>query len=178
MLVIKPRVPIAPGKIINYRDIEDITLQSKGLSSHVAIGYRAKTISVDSVSAVNYLIKPLDRVDVIGTFTFPNARNDRDIDTITLTILQSVLVLATGSDTAQSFDGSGRSYSTVTLQLTPEEVEMIDFASQKGMLSLSLRNPEDSAMTSKLQSVNFKYLQEHLKDYNKKRETRLQDGRR
>lgn len=91
-------------------------------------------------------------MDLIGTFRFPDTRGDSSLDTITLTILQRVRVIATGTDMgylASSSSGqnyAARSYSTVTLELTPKEVEMIIFASQKGRLTMSLRNYEESAI--------------------------------
>jgi pilus assembly protein CpaB len=57
----------------------------------------------------------------------------------------------------------------VTLELTPKEVEMIVFATQKGRLVLSLRSYNETGFEDKLQSVNFKYLQDHIEEYNKER---------
>jgi pilus assembly protein CpaB len=119
-------------------------------------------------------------VDVIGTFHFPDARGDSSLDTVTMTILQRVKVLATGSDIgyaqqngSQSATAVPRSYSTVTLELTPKEVEMIIFAQQKGSLTLSLRSYEDPNITTDLQSVDWAYLQQHIKEYTAEREQLL-----
>ena len=68
---------------------------------------------------------------------------------------------------------AGRSYSTVTLELTPKEVEMIIFAQQKGTLTLSLRSYEDPNITTDVQSVDWAYLQQHIKEYNAEREQLL-----
>ncbi len=98
------------------------------------------------------------------------------MDTLTITILQNVKILATGTDFGKTLAPQGarrKSYSTVTLALTPKEVEMIIFASQKGKLSLSLRNSEETKIESEQQSVNFKYFQEHVNDYNKARAKRI-----
>ena len=61
-----------------------------------------------------------------------------------------------------------------TVLLWPAEVEMIVFASQKGRLSLSLRNYEDSSLDRDLEkrSVNFKMLEKEIPKYNKQREER------
>ena len=72
---------------------------------------------------------------------------------------------------------AARSYSTVTLELTPKEVEMIIFASQKGRLTMSLRNYEESAITQKLQSVNWDFLQKNIMNYNAEREKMMRAGR-
>jgi pilus assembly protein CpaB len=67
---------------------------------------------------------------------------------------------------------AARGYSTITLALTPKEVEMIIFASQKGRLSLSLRNDEETKFDSDLQSVNFKFLEKNIPVYNSERQNR------
>ena len=134
-------------------------------------------------AVVTGLVQPNNYVDLIGTFRFPDTRGDSSLDTITLTILQRVRVIATGTDmgylasssSAQNY--AARSYSTVTLELTPKEVEMIIFASQKGRLTMSLRNYEESAITQKLQSVNWNFLQKNIMNYNAEREKMMRAGR-
>ena len=128
------------------------------------------------------LVQPNNYVDLIGTFRFPDTRGDSSLDTITLTILQRVRVIATGTDMGFLASSAGqnyaaRSYSTVTLELTPKEVEMIIFASQKGRLTMSLRNYEESAITQKLQSVNWNFLQKNIMNYNAEREKMMRAGR-
>ena len=110
-------------------------------------------------------------MDLIGTFKFPDLRGDTSLDTITLTILQKVRVIATGTDYGiQDGKRAPRGYSTVTLELSPKEVEMIIFASQKGRIQMSLRNYEDAAVATDLQSVNWKYLQQNVNKYMQERE--------
>ena len=58
----------------------------------------------------------------------------------------------------------------MTLELSPKEVEMIIFASQKGRIQMSLRNYEDAAVATDLQSVNWKYLQQNVNKYMQERE--------
>ena len=152
---------IRAGTLLQWSDLKvSLTSGKTGLTSLIRPGYRAISISVDATSSVTGLVQPNDYVDLIGTFRFPDTRGDSSLDTITLTILQRVRVIATGTDMgylASSSSGqnyAARSYSTVTLELTPKEVEMIIFASQKGRLTMSLRNYEESAITQKLQSVN------------------------
>jgi hypothetical protein len=54
---------------------------------------------------------------------------------------------------------------------------MIIFATQKGRLHLSLRNYEESAITRKLQNVNWKFLQDHIESYTREREQMMRQGR-
>ncbi len=151
----------------------------EGLAGMIPFGMRAISISVDATSSVTGLVRPGHHVDLVGTFKFPDMRGDKALDTITLTLLQNVIVLATGTQLANSRvqqDAGQKSYGTVTLCLTPKEVEMIIFASMKGHLVMSLRNFEETSVEKDLQSVNFKYLEEHLKSYNEERERIMKQG--
>ena len=174
---------IQAGSILQWTDLKtSLTTGRSGLTALVRPGYRAISISVDATSSVTGLVQPNNYVDIIGTFRFPDARGDSSLDTVTLTILQRVRVIATGTDMgmlggAGNADVRSRSYSTVTLELTPKEVEMIIFASQKGRLHLSLRNYEESAITRELQSVNWNFLQKHIPSYTQERENMMKQGR-
>ena len=174
---------IRAGSLLQWTDLKtSLTSGRSGLTALVRPGYRAVSIPVDAVSSVTGLVQPNNYVDLIGTFRFPDARGDASLDTITLTILQRVRVIATGTDMGV-LGGSGnqemrsRGYSTVTLELTPKEVEMIIFASQKGRIHLSLRNYEESAITKELQSVNWNFLQKHIPGYTRERENLMRQGR-
>jgi len=166
---------VARGTILRYSDLQPEKIRQKdGLAGIINPGQRAISISVDSTSSVNNLIKPGDSVDIIGTFRFPEMKGDRSMDVITMTILQNVYIIATGKNmpvarrVGQAKKSKG--YSTVTLSLSPKEVEMIIFATQKGRLVLSLRSYNESKFEKNLQSVNFKYLEESIPEYNKERE--------
>ena len=161
------------GQILQDSDLKLIT-QRQGFTTHIRKGYRAVSIPVDAVSSVTNLIQPQDNVDVIGTFRFPDLKGDSALDTVTMTILQNVKVLSVGrryGSYAADPDGSGRnSYNTVTLMLLPHEVEMVIFASQKGKLSLSLRNYDETEILSKTPSIDFRRLEKELPNFNKTRE--------
>ena len=164
---------LAKGSVLQYDDLKAASRRVFGLNANIKPGMRAKAIAVDSISSLSYLVRPDDRVDVIGTFRFPEMRGEKDWDTITLTILQNVRVIATGSQWGRKADTSEtrrRSYSSVTLELSPSDVEIVEFASQKGRLSLSLRNNEDAAEVIGLKSVYFRSLKKYLEDksHNKK----------
>ncbi len=146
-----------------------------GLSSITPKDLRAVSINVTGASSVSGMIRPGDSVDVIGTFDFPD--DDGKIkrgDPVTCTILQKVLVLATGNDTAKSIArgglGTGREggYSLVTLAVTPREAEMLAFAEQiRGRLMLTLRRFDDLVTEEDLPTVNFSKIREEIEDLNK-----------
>lgn len=168
-------VSMRANQTLQSTDLQPMS-QRQGFSGVIRSDYRAVAIPVDPVTSVSNLIQPNDNVDVIGTFRFPDVRGDSSLDTITLTILQDVKVLAVGSRWGSgAIDPAGaRTYGTVTLLLYPEEVEMIVFASQKGRLTLSLRNFEDDRIERNIESrsVNFKLLEQEIPKYNQKRQQR------
>ena len=174
-LTVRSRIPA--NTILTWNDFEDrVSSGQTGMTALIRPGFRAVSIPVDTVTSVTGLIRPNNFVDLIGTFRFPDAKGDAALDTVTLTILQQVKVLACGQDMGKVRAGmevSARSYNTVTLELTPKEVEMIIFALQKGNLTLSLRNYEESTVTHDLQSVDWSYLQKNIKQYNKEREAKM-----
>jgi Flp pilus assembly protein CpaB len=90
-------------------------------------------------------------------------------------MLQNVLVLATGTETAKrSLQTAGltRNYSTVTLEVTPREAEMLAFAEQlKGRIVLSLRNRKDVSYEKELPKVDFNKIQSEIEELNIQRQT-------
>ncbi len=167
------------GDILTWHNVKStISNGRSGLALQTKNGYRAVSIPVSSVSSVSGLIKPNNFVDIIGTFHFPEAKGDASLDTVTMTILQRVKVLACGTDLGyvnqtNSLQQAQRSYSSVTLELTPKEAEMIVFASQKGSLTLVLRSYDDPNFTNNVQSVDWSFLQKHIQEYNAEREKTL-----
>lgn len=126
---------------------------SRTLSSKIPPEERAMAIPVDAISGVSGLLRPGDRVDILGTF--PVGTKDqvvadetgRDgVGYVTMTLLQNVTLLATGqeiSDVPSGDQRGARSYSAVTLSLTVDEAELLTIAQTRGKLMLLLRNRED-----------------------------------
>ncbi len=150
-----------------------------GLSQVIEKGKRAISLSIAGAPAVAGLVQPSDNVDILGTFTFPSPTNPRQVESVTLTLMQNVSVIATGSRIAgQSSGGRDRQaggYSTVTFAVTPREAELLVFAQQtRGQLYLSLRYPEDRTYEEELPSVNFDYIEAVLRELNEKRQQEIQ----
>ncbi len=166
-------------EIVFWSDIEGGNPAARGLSADVKRQMRAMSINVNGAASVSGMVKPNDHVDVIGTFNFPDDEGKlRRGDPITCTILQNVLVLATGKETAKSqtrelgFRNSG--YSTVTLEVTPREAEMLAFAEQiKGRLILTLRNRNDTSSEKELPQVNYEKIRQEMEELNQKRQLKL-----
>ncbi len=138
--------------------------------------YRALSLPIDLPGSVSNMVQPGDRVDIIGTFRFPGAEKGSPLDTITMTILQNITVLAVGQQLTAvrttGADGRRSSYPTITLQVTPKEAEFLVFAQQKGALTFTLRNGTDPYVASDVQNVNFDYLRENIKKYTEERKQR------
>lgn len=170
------------GEIVFWADLEGGDPRDGGLSADVKKGKRAISINCSGAATVSGMVKPNDHVDVIGSFSFPGAGGRREQGEVTtLTILQNVLVLATGKETAkaqirQTFgtSGSQNGYSTVTLLVTPREAEMLVFTEQmRGSLVLTLRNRSDTSYEKDLPEVNYEKIKGEIRDLNAKRQMEM-----
>ncbi len=167
-------------EILFWSDIEGGNPLGGGLAADIRRKMRAVSINASGAAAVSGMVKPNDHVDVIGTFSFPKTAPDGKTiiqELVTCTILQNVLVLATGKETAKSapvLSYGGSSYSTVTLEVTPREAEMLVFAEQiKGRLSLTLRNRNDTSYEKELPQVDFAKIRSEIEALNSKRQLEI-----
>lgn len=121
-----------------FKETEQITRKIKD-------GYRAVAIGVTDVESVSSLINPEDYVDVVSTTGDKNNPQ-------TVTLLTNVRVLAVGKritekdtavkttdKTAQSDKGNG-DYTSVTVELKPEDIVKIVNADEKGDIKFVLRS--------------------------------------
>ena len=160
-------------EILFWSDVEGGNPAAKGLSADIKRQMRAVSINCSGAAAVSGMVRPNDHVDVIGTFEFDSTPGKRNF--VTCTILQNVLVLATGSRTAKTQDrqeSAGATFTTVTLEVTPREAEMLAFAEQiRGRLVLSLRNRNDTSFEKELPHVDFEKIRGEIEELNLKRQT-------
>ena len=169
------------GELIFWSDIEGGNPIGSGLASDIKRKMRAVSINASGAAAVSGMVKPNDHVDVIGTFSFPKPgteQNGKPIEQlVTCTMLQNVLVLATGKDTAKTaaaYNFGGGAYSTVTLEVTPREAEMLVFCEQiKGRLALTLRNRNDTSYEKELPQVDFAKIREEIEQLNNQRQLQV-----
>ena len=163
--------------VLLWSDIEGGNPSVTGLSADVKKAMRAVSINCSGAASVAGMVKPNDHVDVIGTFDLsdPSSKQSgaKAKSLVTCTILQNVLVLATGSQTAkmQAKEFGASAYSTVTLEVTPREAEMLAFTEQiKGRLVLTLRNRNDTHYERELPQVNFDKIVGEISELNEKRQ--------
>jgi pilus assembly protein CpaB len=112
-----------------------------GLLPRIAPGKRAFSLEVNEEVGVAGFILPDHHVDVVLARTRRNGGRGAS-GSESETILQDVPVLASGQATTRPDDKTIQ-VRTVTLALSPEEVEQVVAARTEGELSLSLRGFED-----------------------------------
>ena len=111
-------------------------------SSTLRKGLRALTFEVDAVNSISGMLRPGDRIDLI--YTARSASGDREI---TAPLLSNVSVLATDQTLTKRDDGTGkeRTFSTITLELSPMDADRVIVAKAAGRLTALLRHPDDGA---------------------------------
>jgi pilus assembly protein CpaB len=126
--------PISSGEPILFTKLAPIGTAA-GLSSLMEENKRAFTVRVDDVTGVGGFIHPGDKVDILADMKL----RGQD-DSFSKTILQNVKVLSTGQVWEQK-GGYGKPMlvNTVTMELTPQQSEVMNLASNEGKIRLVLR---------------------------------------
>ena len=135
-----PNVNIATGQIITDRMLYSAN-SSSGMAFAIATGKRAMTMGVNEVSNVAGFVTPGSYVDVLFSSKDDVGHFNSRI------ILQRILVLAVAQDRVVPEDTKPRLVSSVTLELTPPQVEALDAARLAGNISLVLRNQIEGSST-------------------------------
>lgn len=162
-------VNVDAGKAILTSDFARVEV-ARDLASKVPLEERAMSIPVDMISGVSSLLKPGDRVDLLGTFPvsskddlIPDANGQGSVGYVTMTLLQNVTLLAVGQQLSEiNAQTNGRNgYSTVTLSVTINEAELLTIAQTRGKLTLLLRNSDD-VETAEVGKTTLKEVLERL----------------
>ncbi|MCL2449670.1 MAG: Flp pilus assembly protein CpaB [Polyangiaceae bacterium] len=130
-------VPVA--QTIIWTDVIAMTDDFRDLSSLVQPGNRAMPIRVTIDDEIT-LIHPGDFVDII------NVLNETKESSV---LLQRVLVLATGTKTAddRAADKRFERATTLTLSVSLSEGQLLALAMEKGKLTAVIRNPDDQRVS-------------------------------
>jgi len=142
--------PVADPKLIDKRVINSPVMQGEplltsklapigekgGLSAMLDEGTRAVTVKVNEIVGVAGFALPGNYVDVMVHAT---GKNEQPVSKI---VLERILVLALAQDASTS-ETKPRVVNAVTLKVTPQQAEQIDFARSVGALSLVLRSQVD-----------------------------------
>jgi pilus assembly protein CpaB len=133
--------PVQKGDPLSWHHLRGRETAEDRLSKAVTKKGRAVTVSVTERSSVAGMIRPADHVDVLGTF-----RDPTDNRMIAVTLLQNIIVLATGTIRPMhrgGQPGKANDYNSISLLVLPAEAEIIVLSQELGQLYFSLRNPED-----------------------------------
>jgi pilus assembly protein CpaB len=109
-----------------------------GLAALIPPGMRAMTVKVDEVIGVAGFVAPGTSVDVVVTVVQGTGEQSQS-----RVILQNVKVLASGTRMEAQKEGQPIEVKTVTLQVTPDQAEILALASNAGRLQLVMRNITD-----------------------------------
>lgn len=133
-------ITIPAGSVVTRSKIS--LAGANALPARLPIGMRAVSISIDRVKGVAGLIQPGDRVDVIAVPPRVASEVPR-----ASAILRGALVLAMGNEvetTSATPSPDNQNLTTVTLALTPRQVDLLASADLNTTLRLALRPPKES----------------------------------
>jgi len=145
-------VAMSEGEYVMNNKITSVSAKA-GLATLIPAGLRAYSITAaSSANRVSGLINVGDHVDVLLTKSVPGGTSDSGVSE---TLLQNVEVMAvdrivdnTGANKGGvSSEKNESKASTVTLMVTPKQASVLGLGQKEGVLSLSLRNPEDQTIT-------------------------------
>ena len=179
-------VEFAPANVLQAKDIEmvvDRTLladtrtglpmtwlsvtstKARKFSDVVDIGRRARTMRVSEVDSIDGLLRPGDRIDLMGTFelsdlgyTTAQGGSSSMPDDAVIAVLENVEVIESSrvdkngrkyeyKTDKNSKDGIDLDFTLLTLNLSPRQVARLELAESTGSLFAVLRNPNDTGTT-------------------------------
>ena len=158
-----------------------ITTEAEGISAKIPSGKRAFSVFVTDVTAVGELIQPGDMVDLLVTVEVGSFEGGRGVseEILTRTVLENILVLAVNQKSSKrrfadpgdmNQDAAGSLYKsdaqnrpgyrkkdpikTLTVALTPPEVQKLNLAQEIGTLSAALRSSFDGGKIENLPALS------------------------
>jgi pilus assembly protein CpaB len=158
---------MAANETLMWTDVDTLDQEKVDLSSLVAPGNRAVCVRTARQDTSNVLIRPGDYVDIIGVLAQPGTAAQEalqarygggDGPVAAVVLLQRVLVLASGLDTSRDSVTMARpgsmTNSLLTLSLTIPEAQLISLATEKGRITVALRNLEDQRTAERIPDLS------------------------
>lgn len=127
-------------QILSIRLVKVGSTDSGTLAYSIKPGMRAITIGIGDTSSLKYMIKPNDIVDIVAQYQVENLAVNKTVPVAKL-LMQKIKVLAV--DQVMQKSGSEK-YTTLTLEVTPEQAVKISFSENAGLLRAILRSPLDT----------------------------------
>jgi pilus assembly protein CpaB len=125
--------------------------EGRGMAAAIPKGMRAFTINTTTLaSGVAGFVLPGSKVDVLLTVTSSGGVTDPTGGGQTSTLLQDVEILAVDQIIRAPKENrvDPKELRSVTLLVTPAQATKLDLGQNKGILHLSLRNPDDHSAAS------------------------------
>jgi pilus assembly protein CpaB len=125
-----------------------------GLPVRLSPGKRAVSIQIDKVKGISGLLQPGDRVDVIA---IPQRGSGNDLPPAA-TILRGIRVLAIGTSLESSSatpSPEEANSTTVTLEVTPHQADLLASADQNTVIRLALRSPREPLNSEPTESLQL-----------------------
>jgi pilus assembly protein CpaB len=147
-LALEGRTLIYPVKInepIFESKLAPTSATSGGIAAVLSLKKRAMSVKVNKVIGISGFISPGNRVDVL--VTTKQTRENSPALSITKTVLENILVLATGPEMGnvdKDKQAKSKGVDVITLEVTPEEGEKLALATNSGTIQLALRNFADT----------------------------------
>jgi len=116
---------------------------------------RALTIPVDELNSISGMVRPNDRIDLFfidNSITIPGAPMGPGNEKVVVPLMQNVLVKATGTIVRRERSADGkeydRNYSTLTLDLDPEDIGRVLLAQEAGTVRAALKRTDQKNTTA------------------------------
>lgn len=140
VLGVRTAIELEANQTLAWTDLVSTPRERTSLSERIPPGMRAMSIEQPRRRGLNDLLRPGDRVDVLLTRLEPGP----DGRTVTLYVLQNVLVLAVGNEIEVAYgERASTRADLITLLLTVDQASLLAHAQRSGELSLTLRNQND-----------------------------------
>jgi len=158
---LRVRNTLQEAHTIMWPDLITASDEQPPLGPAIQPGNRAVTVAVSNEESNIALIRPGDRVDVIGIMQLQGTQLEDPYTAVVL--LQRVLVLAAGMQTVaeplQQTRGNDPSNpyvltATLTLSLTIPETQLLSLSAQKGRITFALRNPDDQRTVDRVPDIS------------------------
>ena len=131
---------VAAGEPITALRLVDPKTQFGKVSALITPGKRAIAVKGNKILGIAGFIHPGNRVDVL--VTIDDERRSKNLS-VTKTVLENILVLATGTELEVEGENETSSIDIYTLELSPKEAEVLSLSATRGELHFALRNPAD-----------------------------------
>jgi pilus assembly protein CpaB len=135
------RAPFIAGEPIKEQKLIKIS-EGGVMAAILAPGMRAISTPITEETAAGGFILPNDRVDVLLSHKIQVGSKEEPVSEA---VLRNVRVLAIGQEIENKDGEKVASGKTATLELTPQQAEILALAQSMGEISLSLRSLADAA---------------------------------